>query len=88
MKLFSIAYTEEALKELKHIPKKQVAKIISKIELLAENPYPTGVKKLKGKMDLQRIRVGDYRVIYSIEKNILLIEVIRIRHRKDVYDNL
>ena len=88
MALYSIQYSEDALKELKQIPKTQVRRIISKIELLSENPFPSGIKKLKGKLDLWRIRVGDYRVIYSVEKNILLIEIIRIRHRKDVYDNL
>ncbi len=88
MTSYSIRYSEDALKELKQISKPQVIKIISKIELLSENPFPPGIKKLKGKLDLWRIRVGDYRVIYAIEKNILLIEIIRIRHRKDVYDNL
>jgi mRNA interferase RelE/StbE len=55
---------------------------------LAENPRPQGYRKLEGFADLYRIRVGKYRVVYSIEDKILRVEVINVDHRKDVYKSL
>jgi mRNA interferase RelE/StbE len=53
---------------------------------LAENPRPAGVKKLKGNNeDLYRIRSGDYRVVYSIEDEIRVVDIRKIGHRKDIY---
>lgn len=52
---------------------------------LADNPRPNGYKKLKGR-DGYRIRVADYRIIYDIFDDILLVEVIDLRHRKDIYE--
>jgi len=60
-------------------------RIISALRALSENPRPHGVKKLKGCRDYWRIRVGDYRVIYTIQDNRLLVVVIRIGHRREVY---
>ena len=61
-------------------------RIISALRALSENPRPHGVKKLKGYRDYWRIRVGDYRVIYTIQNDLLLVVVIRIGHRREVYD--
>jgi len=55
------------------------------IALLAENPRPPNAKKLKGR-DAFRVRVGDHRVIYTIEDDILLIVVVTLGHRRDVYE--
>ena len=52
---------------------------------LAKEPRPKGVKKLSGADDLYRIRVGDYRVVYQIRDDRLIVLVVRIGHRKDVY---
>ena len=52
---------------------------------LAKVPQPKGVKKLTGAEDLYRIRVGNYRVVYQIQDNCLIVLVVRIGHRKDVY---
>jgi len=60
-------------------------RIISALHALADDPRPHGVKKLKGYRDYWRIRVGDYRIIYAIQDNRLLVIVIRIGHRRDVY---
>ena len=62
-----------------------VVRVVAAIKELADNPYPQGVKKLSGFDRTFRIRVGDYRVLYDIYENRLVIEIIRIRHRKDVY---
>ena len=61
------------------------ARIDRKIMALAENPRPPGCKKLKGYKDQWRIRVGDYRVVYTIDDANLLVDVTRIRHRSEVY---
>ncbi|GHV66653.1 RelE/StbE family addiction module toxin [Bacteroidia bacterium] len=61
-----------------------VAPILAAIERLGNNPHPAGCKKLSGRSGY-RIRVGNYRVIYTIEDNQLTVTVIAIGHRKDVY---
>ncbi len=60
--------------------------MLNAVEKLAENPYPPGVRKLSGAQHTYRIRVGDYRIIFSIFAAELVIEIIRVGHRKDVYD--
>ncbi|MEP7264659.1 MAG: type II toxin-antitoxin system RelE/ParE family toxin [Bacteroidota bacterium] len=60
--------------------------MVVKIDELANNPLPTGCEKLKGaKENLWRIRIGDYRVIYSIENFLQIISIKKIGHRKDIY---
>jgi mRNA interferase RelE/StbE len=84
--MYTITITESALKELKRLQKIYVKKIQVAIDGLANNPRPAGYKKLKGEQDeLYRIRIGDYRVIYSIENQIKIVDVRRIGHRKDIY---
>ena len=60
-------------------------RIISALHALSDDPRPHGVKKLKGYRDYWRIRVGDYRIIYTIQDDRLLVVVIRISHRREVY---
>ena len=84
--MFSIIISESALKQLAKLPKNAVKKIESSISELASNPRPVGVKKLKdSREDLYRIRVGDYRVVYSIEDKIQVVDIRQIGHRKDIY---
>ncbi len=71
-------------KQLKRLDKSQVERILVRIYLLGDNPYPNGVEQLTGQK-AYRIRVGVYRVIYEIHNQQLLIQVIRVGHRKDVY---
>lgn len=85
MNTYKISIRSKALKELSKLPKKQQIAISRAIKALSENPLPHGYKKLRGAFDAYRIRIGDYRVIYSILDDQLIIDVIRIRHRKDVY---
>ena len=86
--MYSIVFTVSAEKELLKLNKADILKILQKIERLAENPKPTNSIKIKGKLNLWRIRSGNYRIIYSLIEDELIIEIIRIRHRKDVYRNL
>ena len=60
------------------------ARLLDAIELLAHSPRPDGVKKLTSTENAWRIRVGDYRIIYSIEDDILVVTVVRVAHRREV----
>jgi mRNA interferase RelE/StbE len=82
---YRIEIKSSAAKELEKLPRKMIPKVVTAINGLAENPRPQGVKKLVGFEHTYRIRVGDYRVLYDIFEKKLIIEIIRIRHRKDVY---
>ena len=84
---YQIRIKKTALKQLLKIPDYEVKKINKRIESLAENPFSRGCKKLKSGLGYG-IVVGKYRVIYTVEKQILTIEIIRIKHRKDAYKKL
>ena len=74
--MYKIIISESALKQLHRFPKPIVKKIQISVDKLTENPRPLGVKKLKGnEEDLYRIRVGDYRVVYSIDDGIKIIDI-------------
>jgi len=64
---------------------KDRARLARKIDALAENPRPPGAEKLKGAKDLWRVRAGDYRVLYTIRDDVLVVLVIRVGHRREVY---
>lgn len=86
---YRIIISKRALKELEPIPSKSSSQIISTINNLSFEPRPTGCKKLKGQKEyFWRIRVGNYRIIYVIEDVIKIIEIRRIAHRKDIYNDL
>jgi len=85
---YSIEWKSSAKKELRRLPKKTINSIISTVGELKNNPHPAGSKKIIGTEHTYRQRVGDYRIVYSIESNCLLIEVVRVGHRKDVYRNM
>lgn len=82
---YKIEIKKSAQKELKSLPNKELKKVIEKISSLATNPRPTGCKKLSGD-EKYRIRVGNYRVLYGIEDDILTIFIVKVGHRKDVYE--
>jgi mRNA interferase RelE/StbE len=85
---YSISFARSARKELEKISINVAERILTKIESLAENPRPIGVIKLHGQKNLWRMRVGDYRVVYSIDDFSKTIDVSVIRHRRDVYRDL
>ena len=86
MARYSLEIKPSAGKELDALDDALFSRIDRKIMALAENPRPPGCKKLKGYRDQWRIRVGDYRVVYTIDDQKLLVEVTRIRHRSEVYE--
>lgn len=82
---YTITLTPRAAKELRAIARSDQERLARRIDGLALNPKPYGVRKLSGDENLYRIRVGDFRVVYSIEDRRLVVMVIRIGHRRDVY---
>ena len=81
---YKIEIKRSAFKELEKIPQKDLKRIVLKIESLANNPRPPGIEKLSG-LERYRIRQGNYRILYSIEDDVLTVYVVKIGHRKDVY---
>jgi mRNA interferase RelE/StbE len=83
---YRIEFRPAALRDLKALPREILQRVSEKISALAENPRPMGVEKLSGSEDdFYRIRIGDYRVLYSIQDKILLILIIKVRHRREAY---
>ena len=86
MSSYRVALTSSAEKELHRLPKKAIARMMSRLEQLVSAPRPPGCKKLKGGDNEWRIRVGDYRIVYVIDDAARTIDVTRIAHRRDVYE--
>ncbi len=82
---YRIEIKSSAAKELEKLPRKMIPRVVAIIKGLADNPYPQGVRKLAGFEHTYRVRVGDYRILYDIFEKKLIIEIIRIRQRKDAY---
>ena len=85
---YKVILKPSVVKELKAIPKRDHRRITIAIELLSENPFPNNARKIAGHTNDYRVRVGDWRIIYEVQNNKLIIFVLRIGHRKDVYRNL
>ena len=84
MARYNIQFKASVRKDLRKIPKKDVLRILGKIEALADNPIPPQAEKLSGD-EKYRIRQGNYRILYQIDDEILMIEVVKVGHRRDVY---
>ena len=84
MKIYAISYAASVKKDFKKIERAAVIRIVSAIHTLADNPRPRSAKKLEG-LPYYRIRVGDYRVVYHIDDGKVVILVVGVGHRKDVY---
>ena len=82
---YSIEIKQSAQKELAKLPRSIADKVIKHIRLLADDPRPNGCKKLVAADYTYRIRINDYRVVYSIFDQQLVIQVIKIGHRKAIY---
>ncbi|MDJ0660000.1 MAG: type II toxin-antitoxin system RelE/ParE family toxin [Crocosphaera sp.] len=85
MASYKIKWKTSAKKELKRLDKKAIIRLLEAIESLANNPYPAGVKKLVNSGDSYRIRVGEYRIIYEIQSSVLIIYIIKIGSRQNIY---
>jgi len=83
---FEVRINRSAAKELGRLPKTETRRILRRIEGLRYDPRPPGSEKLAGQ-DAYRIRQGDYRIIYVIDNDRIIVEVITVGHRRDVYRN-
>jgi len=84
--MYKIQYTSRAYKDFAKLPAQIQKQISGKLDILAQNPFTaTQVKQLKGEDETYRLRVGDYRVVYYIENEELIITIVRLGHRKDIY---
>lgn len=84
MSKYTVVLSKKAVKQLDRLPEKISEGIIESIVSLEENPRPFGYKKLQGR-DGYRIRYGNYRVIYDILEEILIVDIIELGHRKNIY---
>jgi mRNA interferase RelE/StbE len=85
MASFTIEWKPSAVKDLRGLPRDVVARIIAAVEGLVQNPFPSSSKKLVGSKHTYRIRIGDYRVVYNVLTAEVVVEVLRVAHRRDVY---
>jgi mRNA interferase RelE/StbE len=85
---YTIEFLKTAAQELTELPKDIQRQILKRIEGLKSDSRPAGAEQLKGPEKFLRLRVGDYRVIYSVEGKRLVVLVIRIGHRREVYEHL
>ena len=85
---YRIEVKKSAAKALKKISRTDRKRIVDKIDELAENPDGPDTIKMKGDNPFHRVRVGDYRIVYEIQDDILLVLIVKIGHRKDIYRNL
>jgi mRNA interferase RelE/StbE len=87
-KIYVVVFKKTAAKELQILPKKNQQKILDAVQLLSINPYTEllQIKKMQGAESLYRVSIQDYRVIYLIEKRKIKVVIIKIGHRKEVYE--
>lgn len=88
MASYKVVFKPSVEKDLRGLPKSVIARVLKHIEDLKDNPLPRQSVKLAGAEQLYRIRVGDYRVIYGVDKEARQITVHYVRHRRDVYRKL
>jgi len=85
---YTLSFARSARKELEKLPVAIAERIFGRVTALQQNPRPPGVIKLQGESRLWRMRIGDYRVVYSIDDAAKTIDVSIVRHRRDVYRDL
>jgi mRNA interferase RelE/StbE len=83
---YTLTIGRQAARDLESLPSAVLVSVDRKILALRNEPRPARAKKLKGPLDLWRIRVGDYRVIYSIDDRARLVDIVRVRHRSKAYE--
>lgn len=85
MSNYRIEVSATAERQLRKLEPEDQLKIVAAIRILSSNPRPRGSRKLRGYDDVYRIRQGVYRILYSIERDRLLIIILKVGHRKDIY---
>ncbi len=85
MASYRIEWRNSTKKDLRKIEAQDRLRIITAVEALASDPFPSGCRKLSGSEYSYRIRTGNYRILYDVHSGYLVVEVIKVGHRKDVY---
>jgi mRNA interferase RelE/StbE len=83
--VFKIEIKPSAWRDMQRLPRSMQKRVAEKIDALANDPFPRGSTKLEALENLWRVRVGDYRIIYQVRKEVLVVFVVRVKHRGDVY---
>lgn len=83
MERFELRFKRSVAKDLRGVPREGVNRILARAELLRDNPRPPDSEKLAGH-ELYRVRQGDYRIVYSIDDGTVVVEVIKIGHRREI----
>lgn len=85
---YTVRLTPAAERQLDRLPRNAQSRVEKKIDALAQNPLPQGVKKLQDSplgANLYRVKAGDYRIVYQIEQNVLVVLIVKIGNRRDIY---
>lgn len=82
---FRISFARSAARELERLDPPVARRVLLAIEKLADNPRPPGCVKLQGSQNEWRIRIGDWRVVYTVDDKGKLVDIVAVRHRSDVY---
>ena len=82
---YEVTFARSARRELEELALPLSTRILSRIEQLAVDPRPSGTRKIQGKQNLWRIRLGDYRVIYAVDDDQRIVDVVKVRHRREAY---
>ena len=82
---YEITFARSARKEFQALPSSVAERVLKKVESLSSEPRPAGCRKLRGPTNLWRLRVGEYRVVYDIDDDNRIIDIVIVRHRSDAY---
>ncbi|PHJ68651.1 RelE/StbE family addiction module toxin [Nostoc linckia z18] len=82
---YEVEIAPAAKRQIKKLPRDVQQKLVAKLEELVFEPRPDGVKKLEGSENLYRVRLEKYRIIYEIQDSLLLVTVVKVKHRRDIY---
>lgn len=85
MSRYRVEIARRALKSIAAFPRKEQQRVRAAIDLLADNPRPPGCVAMVGEPHAYRVRTGDYRIVYEVFDDRLLVQVVRVGHRRDVY---
>ncbi|WP_018952846.1 type II toxin-antitoxin system RelE family toxin [Thioalkalivibrio sulfidiphilus] len=88
MASYRIEWKQSARKELRKLDRPLVSRLLKAIESLAKEPRPPGSKKLLGSDHTYRVRIGEYRVVYSVLDSILIVQIVAVGHRRQIYRRL
>jgi len=82
---YRVEFAPAAVRQIGKLERNSQRRIVARIEALSSTPRPAGTRKLVGKSDLYRVRIGEHRVIYQIRDDQLLVLIVKVGHRRDVY---